>query len=75
MVTRLENQIADLAIHDVAAQQRAHAPFQNEAVFILATVTVKRCSKRVRWHRVLDEREAPVGLARIDHEAHADGPE
>ena len=72
LVARLVDEVAGAGLDHVVAQQGAHPALEHEAVLVLAVVAVKRCRERPRGHRVLDEREALVGLRAVDHEPHAD---
>jgi hypothetical protein len=75
LIARLERQISGVGVDHVVAEQRAHPPFEHEAVFVLAAVLVKRRAEAPRRDRVLDEREAAARFLGPDHEAHAHRPE
>jgi hypothetical protein len=72
LVARLEDQVAYLAIDDLATEVSADPPLQDKAVLILATVTVHRCGQCAWLHRVFDEAEAPSRLCATNHETNAD---
>jgi hypothetical protein len=75
LVARLEDQVAWAADHDLVAEQRAHLPLDDVAVFVLARMAVQQCRERARRERVLDEREPVASLLTVDHEADADAAE
>jgi hypothetical protein len=75
LVARLEEQVARAGDDHLVAQQGADLALEHEAVLVLAQVAVQRRGQRARRHRVLDEREAALGLVAVDHEAHADHPQ
>ena len=73
--TRLVDELARPCLQMLVTEKRAHATFDDEAVFVLVRVAMKRRGERSCGHRVLDEREAPAGLVCIDHEPNADASE
>jgi len=73
--TRLEDQIARLAIDDIIAEQCPQSPLDDVAVLVLARVTMERRGKRSRRNGVLDQREAAARLLAPHHEPHAKRPQ
>src|ERR1700674_1043276 len=55
LATRLEDQVANLAIYALAAKVSAHSTLEDKAVLVLAAVPVHRGGQCVRLHRVLDQ--------------------
>src|ERR1700682_6411190 len=72
LAARLEDQVAHLAIDELAAQVGADSSLEDKAVLILATVPVQRCRQCAWLHRVFNKRETPARLSAIDHEPNAD---
>ena len=60
---------------DLVAEQCSDPSLEHEAVLVLTDVPVERSRQRPRRHRMLDEREALVRLASVDHESHPDAAE
>jgi hypothetical protein len=55
---RLEDQVSGVANHHGISEQRPDAALQDEAVFVLAVVSVHGSRQGARLHRMFDEREA-----------------
>jgi hypothetical protein len=72
LTARLEDQVANFAIDDLAAEVSPHSTLEDKAVLILTTVAVHRSSQRMRFHRVFNQGESASGLSSINHEANAD---
>src|SRR5207245_936470 len=75
LVARRADQGARLADDILVAEQPADAALQDIAVLVLACVPVQRRCEGARAHRMLNQREAPAGLAAVDHEPDADAPQ
>ena len=75
LIARLEHQFPRTSLDDLVSQQRTHTPFEDEAVLILARVTVQRRGERPRGHRVLEEREPIARLRATDQKANPDTAE
>ena len=73
LTARLVDQVARSRLDDLVPEQRAHPALEDEAVLVLAVVSVQRRREPARRHRVLDEAEAGVAVSAGDHEADADG--
>ena len=58
-------------MHDVVAEQGAHAALEHEAVLVFAGVPVQRGSQVPGRYRMLDEREVPAGVLGPRHEPDA----
>src|SRR4051812_26139170 len=72
LVARLEHEVARPRLYDIVAEQGAHASLEDEAVLVLARVTVQRRGECARRHRVLKKGEALACFPPVDQEPDAD---
>jgi len=62
LLARLENQVPRIANHHGVPKHRPDATLKDEAIFILAVVSMHRSRQGARLHRMIYEREALVSI-------------
>ena len=66
LIAGLENPRSRAGGHYLLAEQRSERPLDDEGVFVLVVMPVKRCYESPRCDRVMDDREAVTGLISLD---------
>src|SRR6267154_470889 len=72
LALRLEDEIAHLAVNDLAAEVCPDSTLEDKAVLVLPTVPMHRRCQCAGLHWMLDQREPASGLRAINQEADSD---